>query len=131
MGTSQHIEAGDSGGSVLMRDGEEWVLIGTTFYSYGADGQLAAQRVSYYLPWIAQYVEGTVVPPTTPPATTTAPSPFAGATISLRNRTASQCRVDDLFTTTGAVSAPAGGSVDLQIEGRAFRTVLLVECGQP
>ena len=39
--------------------------------------------------------------------------------------------VGDLFTAAGAVSAAAGGSVDLQIEGQDFRTVLLVECGQP
>ncbi len=56
MSMAQHVEPGDSGGAVLMRDGEDWVLVGTTFYSYGAGGQLAAQRTSYYLPWIAQYV---------------------------------------------------------------------------
>ncbi len=67
MSMTQHIEPGDSGGAVLMRDGEDWVLVGTTFYSYGAGGQLAAQRTSYYLSWIAQYVgDGPDGPGTSP-----------------------------------------------------------------
>ena len=131
MTVSQHIELGDSGGSVLMRDGENWILVGTSFYSYGAGGKLVAQRTSYYLPWIAQYVEGTPAPPVAPPVTTPTPGTSTGATVTLRNRTASQCRIDDLLTTAGPVGAASGGSVDVRIEGQNFRTVLLVECGQP
>ena len=130
MTVAQHIEPGDSGGPLLMRDGEEWVLVGTSFYSYGSGGQLAAQRTSYYLPWIAGYVDGVTAPPATPVTSPSAPA-TDGVTVSLRNRTQSLCRIDDLFTTAGSVSAAAGGSVDIQIEGQDFRTVLLVECGQP
>ena len=72
MGFSQHVTPGDSGGLVLMRDGEDWILIGTSFYSYGAGGQLSAQRTSWYLPWIAQYVDG-VPEIATPPVTSPAP----------------------------------------------------------
>ena len=130
MTVSQHIELGDSGGPVLMRDGDDWILVGTTFYSYGAGGKLVAQRTSYYLPWIAQYVEGTPAP-VAPPVTTPTPGVSTGVTVTLRNRTASRCRIDDLLTTAGAVGASPGGSAEVRIDGQNFRTVLLVECGQP
>lgn len=131
MTVSQYVENGDSGGALLMRNGEDWVLVGTSFYSYVASAELAAQRVSYYLSWTGQYVEVTPepAPPAVPPSSTPGTSP--GVTITLRNQTPSLRRVDDLLTTAGASRAAAGGSVDVQIQGQDFRTVLLVECGQP
>ena len=125
---SQYVEAGDNSGPLLMRDGEARGLVGTSFYSHGAGGQPTAQRTSPYLPWIAGYVEGVTAPP--PVAPPTAPT-TSGVTVSLSNRTGSLCRSDDLFTTDGPVSAAAGGSVDFQIDGQRFRTVLLVDCGHP
>lgn len=106
------------------------MLVGTTFYSYGPGGQLAAQRTRYHLSWIAEYVDGLVAPPTAPAAPPSVPA-TAGVTVSLRSRAGSLCRIDDLFTAAGAVSVAAGGSAEIQIDGRSFRTVLFLECGRP
>ena len=129
MTIAQHIDEGDSGGPLLMRDGDDWVLVGTTFWTYGPGAQLAAQRTSYYLPWIAQYVDGVTAPP--PPDTGTGDPPFRGVVVEFLNQTGRLCRVDDLFSPAPPVQTSTNTAVEIQIPGQRFQTVLLVECGQP
>ena len=127
MSMSQHVEPGDSGGAVLMRDGEDWVLVGTTFYSYGAGGQLAAQRTSYYLPWIAQYVGDE------PDGPGTSSSPQAvevalgssGSTVTLMTTQAGGFTLDGEDFTGGDVNAENGNTYTLSLVNGEWRATFV------
>ena len=104
-------EPGDSGSPVLLRVGDEWVLIGVLFYS--GNGIAVAQRIKAYESWIASH---------------TSVEKVTGVNVTLENGTSGMCSIENLLAPLSATTFSAGGSASLTIEGENPRTILLLDC---
>ena len=103
---------GDIGGPVLVREGEDWKLVGVTSRADPRNVRTVAQKVHYYQDWIAEH---------------TGIGRFQGVTIRLDNSSGTNCVLEDLLSLNKAEVAP-GESGAVRIAGSPLRSILLVEC---
>jgi len=106
---------GDIGGPVLVREGQDWKLVGVTSRTDPRNVRTVAQKVHSYQDWIAEH---------------TGVGRFRGATIRLDNSSETDCVLEDLLSLNKAEVAP-GESGAVRIAGSPLRSILLVECGHP
>ena len=113
-----HAQVGDSGSAMITREGEDWILIGIGFYLDGANQQYRVQNITYHQPWIQR---------------TLGPSgqDFIGATVSINNETGKSCKIQDLLNPSESAMTSSGSQDQIQITGEKFRTILMLECGNP